>query len=616
MGDNEGSLSAYRSARSLFQSVGDQLGEGNTLKGEGDVLFRLGDNEGSLSAYRSARSLFQSVGSQLGEGNTLKGEGDVLFRLGDNEGAAVAARQAAELARAMEARWNAFHATLLEARARNVLGESGTVVPLARRAIDLFSLQRKGLVSEERRTDVESNVNGAYDLLITNLLQLSRPQEALQSAEQAKARVLLDLIATQHARIDPRPRFELESARDELDEKLADIAEELGEEPPQDRRQELLTRRGELDRQLDSLRLESILSARTALATGDPLDLEGMRATASVAGPILMFYVAPQQTLATLLGGDVTEPKILELPLAWGDLTRRANTLAERLANPIYESLARSEQRVLWDDLLAPFADALPESDPLVIVPHGPLHQVPFAALVDPEGRRLSERAHLSFAPSLSTLHHLRDRYREPTPRDRLLTLASGTGLTLPAREIRQIAEFFDPAEVAGYQPTRARYRTYQRRAPRADHLLIASQGVHTPGDRRLTYLEILPSDAHDHRLTAAEIATIPLEAQLVTLAACDTAYAEALLSDERLDLTRAFLIAGTNAVLATRWKVPENHRTSQFLVDFYRAHRRGGPDGQSMRKDAALAEARRLSIERGDPAQIWAAWVLVGDGR
>ena len=90
----------------------------------------------------------------------------------------------------------------------------------------------------------------------------------------------------------------------------------------------------------------------------------------------------------------------------------------------------------------------------------------------------------------------------------------------------------------------------------------------------------------------------------------------ETRLSDERLDLTRAFLIAGAASVLATRWKVPDEPATRRFLLDFYRAYRQGGPGSQGLRKDQALAEACRRSRERGDPAQVWAAWVLVGDAR
>jgi CHAT domain-containing protein len=99
---------------------------------------------------------------------------------------------------------------------------------------------------------------------------------------------------------------------------------------------------------------------------------------------------------------------------------------------------------------------------------------------------------------------------------------------------------------------------------------------------------------------------------ELVALAACDTSHGAALLSDERLDLTRAFLIAGAASVLASRWKVPEDGTTSRFLADFYRAYR----SGKGMSKDEALSEARRLSRLRKDPAQVWASWVLVGDPR
>jgi CHAT domain-containing protein len=120
----------------------------------------------------------------------------------------------------------------------------------------------------------------------------------------------------------------------------------------------------------------------------------------------------------------------------------------------------------------------------------------------------------------------------------------------------------------------------------------------------------------HDSRLSVAEIAAIPLSADLVTLAACDTARGETRSNDERLDLTRAFLTAGAASVLSTRWKVPEDRETSRFLLDFYRAYRQGGPGGTGLRKDQALTEARRRSRERGDPAQVWAAWVLVGDAR
>jgi CHAT domain-containing protein len=236
--------------------------------------------------------------------------------------------------------------------------------------------------------------------------------------------------------------------------------------------------------------------------------------------------------------------------------------------------------------------------------------------LRDPVGHYLFERWSVSITPSASALAFARNGHVAPTPGDSFLGFSSGRGLNLPAGEVAQISGFFGTAETA-YHPTVANYQNYVERVTQGRHLLIATRGVHVEGSRSETYLEVEPTpEAHDSRLTAAEIATIPLHAELVTLAACDTSHGRALLSDERLDLTRAFLIAHATAVLATRWKVPEGEATSRFLADFYQAYRHGGPDGKGLRKDEALTEARRLSRQRQDPAQVWAAWVLVGDAR
>ena len=302
------------------------------------------------------------------------------------------------------------------------------------------------------------------------------------------------------------------------------------------------------------------------------------------------------------------------ISLVWGDLGQQVRTLRHDLANPLYESLATAQARKLWDLLIAPFSDSIPAGGTLVLLPHGPLHELPFEALLDPAGKPLFERWKTSIAPSVSALDFARHRHSAPSPKDSFLAFSSGQGLSLPVEESAEISAYFGTNT---FHPTEALYLAYEKLVPQARHLFIATRGIYTEGSRRQTYLEIQPTPGlHDSRLSAAEIANIPLQAELVTVAACDTSYGRALLSDERLDLTRAFLIAGAAAVLATRWKVPEDRTTSQFLSDFYRAYRQGGPGGTGLRKDEALTESRRLSRERGDPAQVWAAWVLVGDGR
>ncbi len=656
LGENEGALSAYRQARQLFQAVGEQLGQGSTLKGEAEVLFGLGENEGALSAYRQARELFQAVGSQHGQGNTWDGEADVLSQLGENEGALSAYRQARELFQAVGAplgqgnTWfgearvllrrgenvaaadaagtavtlfdnlvavpNLRNALLVEAGARYLLNQYEEAIDLALEAIRLHESWRTTTIIEEHRTESDFDIWGAYDILVPILVNDDRFPEALTFAEEARSRVLLDLLATGHSDDRDNSPLNLLGERQTLEFELATTEEALNKATGPEDRWDLQIKRWRLDRALRRNRYESTAVRQSSLQAQEPMDAAAIRELAEEAGPLVVYYAADAEVFAFVVLPERSDIPVERIDLAWNDLGAAVEDFAYDLSNPLYEPGARRSARKLWDRIVAPVEKHLPGSGALTVIPHGPLHELPFEALVDPDGNFLFERWRVSVAPSVSALAFARGRHRPAQPSDSFVGFSSGQGLSLPDVEIGEIAPFFGGDKVT-FRSTEAYFENYERLAPGADHLFIASRGVHVPGSRTETYVEILPTPGvHDSRLHAVEIAATEIQAQLVVLAACDTGRGEAFLSDERLDLTRAFLIAGASSVLATRWKVPESRATSRFLIDFYRAYRTGGPDGRGMRKDEALNEARRQSVARGDPAQLWAAWVLVGDPR
>ncbi len=619
LGDNDGSLAAYRRARVLFQAMGDQLGEGNTWLGEAEVLFLLGESEGSLAVYRRARVLFQVVGDQLGEGNTWLGMARVLRRIGRNETAADAAASAADLFERVGWIPSRRDALLLEARSCDRSREREKVIRLAVKAIRLHHAWRESGITDLHRTEMDEEISGAYDLLVRILAEHPADlSKALSFAEEARSRVLFDLMVTLAGTEQDRLPLNLVAERRRLEAELAEVEDSIRQATDPNLRRQVQTKRRQLDRELQWNEYKHIAVQGHGLQVATPLDADGIRHLANEVGPIILYYATDVEVIGFLILQNAAEIHVEHIFLPRTQLGRSVRELAWDLSNPAHETRAAQRARVLWDQLIADFVKHLPESGPLVIIPHGPLHELPFEALLDPEGHPLYERWDFSVAPSASVLAFARQRHQPPSNRDTFAPLVSGRGLR-PADEVAEIAQFFRK-EIALFQPTDATFRNYEVIATRVRQLLIATRGVHLSGSRsrRDTYLEIRPSrGVHDSRLTASEIAAIPLQAELVTLAACDTARGETLpTSDERLDLTRAFLIAGSAAVLATRWKIPEDASTSRFLVDFYRAYRRGGSQGRGLRKDEALTEARRRSRERGDPAQIWAAWVLVGDPR
>ncbi len=612
----ESSLAAYHEARTLYQATGEKRSEGNSWVAEADLRLDLGEYEQSLKMYRQARSLYQAVGDRLGEGNTLSGEARVLWRQGDYQSAAA---QAAAAVRCFERSGvipNRINALLVETSATSMLRQPGKAMTLALEGIRLHEDWRQRFITDRHRTPVDQQVYSAYDILISILsTRPAQAAEALTYTEKARSRVLLDLLATGPGYGEDR--LSLNLARERLQGRLEEIEHALKEAGSTEIMEELLARQQQLEQKLDWNVYEQRAAGRR-LAVAEPLDSTGIQAVASDNGPILIYYAVADKVIGFVVLPDQIEIQVEQIEISWADLKENVGILVYHLANPIREPQSRSPARQLWNQLIDPFVRHLPPGGRLTIIPHGPFHQVPFEALLDSEGHRLFERWNVSIAPSASALAFARRRHRPAADADAFVAFASGRGLKRPSAEVAEIARFFGEQQVV-LELTNANYHNYKTIASRSRQLVIASRGVHVSGDhsRHGTYLEIrATSGAHDSRLTAAEIAGIPIEAELVTLAACDTAAGEALLSDERLDLSRAFLIAGAAAVLATRWKVPEDVATSRFLIDFYRAYRRGGPQGRGMRKDEALTLARRLSRERGDPAVIWAAWVLIGDPR
>jgi CHAT domain-containing protein/tetratricopeptide (TPR) repeat protein len=652
----EKALDAYRSARKLFEQIGDRLGQANAVRGEAGVLFRLGDNEKALDVYKLARKLYGEAGNPLGQGNTFVGEANILFRLGDDEKALDAYRSAHKIFVEVENPQGLGDALLGEARLRSrqgneneakslasqavaayrkagIVGEersawlvtaevensSGNLEPAisaSREALRLHTVWRSKRISETQRAQEDESISAAYDILVPVLLSQARTEQALAAAEEARSHVLLDLVAAGFKHSRPGAATDLRAERRRLVSELAKVETESRQAANAGRLAELQMHRNQLDRDLDWNQYQTLAAEQNALLTAQPLDAEGIRAVARETGPILLYHATNKELIGFLVPSDGTDVFAARIDLSRARLAEAVQRYIHDEANPFYEDRAAEQSRELWDLLLAPFATRLPPDGQLVIVPHGSLHELPFETLLDPAGTPLFERWAVSFAPSVSTLARARERHKEPQPKDGFLVFSSGRGLDLLEAEAGDVATLFGNDKSA-FKPTEASFENYEHLVPGARHLLISTTGTWVPGDQRKTYLEILLTPGvHDSRLSVAEIAAIPLTAELVALEACDTARGETRQSDERLDLTRAFLVAGAASVLATRWKVPDEPATTRFLLDFYRAYRQGGPGAKGLRKDQALTEARRRSRERGDPAQVWAAWVLVGDAR
>jgi CHAT domain-containing protein len=112
--------------------------------------------------------------------------------------------------------------------------------------------------------------------------------------------------------------------------------------------------------------------------------------------------------------------------------------------------------------------------------------------------------------------------------------------------------------------------------------------------------------------LDLQDIYNLNLPAELVVLSACETALGKEVKGEGLIGLTRGFMYAGADRVVASLWKV-DDAATAELMERFYRGILQGG-----LRPAAALREAQiqMLKQERWANPYYWGAFTIQGEWR
>ena len=108
--------------------------------------------------------------------------------------------------------------------------------------------------------------------------------------------------------------------------------------------------------------------------------------------------------------------------------------------------------------------------------------------------------------------------------------------------------------------------------------------------------------------LKVSDLYRLDLDADLVTLSACETALSQVSSGDDVVGFTRGLLYAGSRSILSSLWKV-DDEATRDLMVDFYT--QLAGQD-----KPGALRHAQQAVRARHPHPYYWAAFMLTGNAR
>ena len=120
-------------------------------------------------------------------------------------------------------------------------------------------------------------------------------------------------------------------------------------------------------------------------------------------------------------------------------------------------------------------------------------------------------------------------------------------------------------------------------------------------------------TSTEDDVLFLGEVYNLELNADLVTLSACESGIGKTIKGEGLMSLSRGFLYAGAKNLLVSLWKA-DDRATCDLMLAFYEEMLKGKPKAQALReaKLRLIGNQSRSAWDYADPSS-WAPFILVG---
>ncbi len=353
---------------------------------------------------------------------------------------------------------------------------------------------------------------------------------------------------------------------------------------------------------LDAVRGRAKINEQAA----NTVDLATLQRTLAADERVVQFHSLPERLVVWVVGPDSIVEKSVAVK------RDELNELVETFRNSIVRGrrTAITNADKLGAALLGPLGIA--RGQRLVVVPHGPLHYLPFQAL-RLDGRYIIETHPVAVAPSMSIAVQLAQR----TPRVNASLTAFGNPriedkYDLPGAEteVKQLAQLFPRNTVyMGAAATKTQFRDVASRSPL---MHVAAHAEADAVDPLYSRILLANEGGKQNFLEAHEILGLPMDGTaLVTLSACESGLGRIAQGDEVLGFTRSFLSAGSSSLIASLWPVSDD-ATAVLMSTLYGELSKGRDIQKAM-------QAGQLAVLK-DPKMshpfFWAPFNLIGNWR
>jgi CHAT domain-containing protein len=345
-----------------------------------------------------------------------------------------------------------------------------------------------------------------------------------------------------------------------------------------------------------------LLASRFGRAAESTQDTDGaalQRIARRERAALLSYWITPTRSFVWVVTPDRIE--LVELPAnsEIAPLVQAYRTFLESgLRDPIATAFEPAER--LHRTLVAPVTPHLQGLERVIIAPDGPLHALPFDALIVG-----GERPHywiedvtITTAPSLSLLAAPRNRV---TAGDSLLAFGAPQPDTpglppLPhaSDELTTLAaQRRNVTVISGRDATPEAFAA--AKPSQFARIHFASHAIANPVSPLDSGIVTAPSERGGTRLLARALLETPLTADLVTISACRSAGARVIAGEGLVGFAWAMLHAGARHVIAGLWDV-NDRSTLDLMTALYASLDSGATPAEALR-------TAKLQLLRGNAA-------------
>ncbi len=468
-------------------------------------------------------------------------------------------------------------------------GDIETALKFFKESAEAIEKVRSSISIESSKIGFAGSKQAVYQDLVLAATAKGDWTMAFEYAERAKARAFVDMLAQKTDLAAPLAADEkivalLASAEDR--EPILAIFDTDG-----------LTRSAVIEARTQ---LNQVAPEAASLIAVNNVPLSDVTSRLSSKEVLINYYIAEKDLYAFLLSSTGIKGFKLSAEGLEEEIRDFRSALQSAEANA--DTLGKS----LYGRLIAPLEGDF-KGARLTISPHGILHYLPFAALTD-GSKYVVDKYSVRVMPSANSLAYVRSD--KPIKTGKMLAFGNpelgNPRLDLPSAqdEAIRVAKMF-PASKALVRKDASK-TALKELGSGFSILHIASHGEFDSDAPLNSGLLLAKTEADEGRLTVSDLYSIRLDAELVTLSACETGLGKVASGDDVVGLTRGFMYAGARSIVSSLWQV-DDAATATLMQGFYR----------NLAKNIDKREALRLAqveTKKSHPHPFyWGAFQITG---